>query len=246
MFMSTPYDEWSADLLEDLGALAYKIASTDANNVPFLRYLARKGRPLILSTAMCDLDEVRVSVDAIRSEGCDELVVLHCTGNYPATAENTNLRAMQTMHRELGVPVGYSDHVPDNVNPIAAVALGAVVYEKHFTLDKGLPGPDHRTSLSPEELAEMVRLIRLTETALGSAEKRALPSEAENRRKLRKSVVAVADISAGSTITREMLAIKRPGTGIAPVLVERLVGRRALRAIAKDRLVDQADVEGWE
>lgn len=241
-FLSTPYDEESADLLDELDVPAYKVASTDSNNIPFLRYLARKRRPMIVSTAMCEMVEVRDSVAAIHDEGLRGLVVMHCTGNYPAQIENANLRAMVTMRKELGVLMGYSDHIPENVNGIAAVALGAVAYEKHFTLDKNLPGPDHRASLTPAELTELVQLLRRTELALGSDQKRRLPSEMENSQKLRKSVVSRTAIKKGQTLTAEMLAIKRPGTGFAPGKLYSLIGKRVARDIPTDSVLSVEDI----
>ncbi len=238
MFLSTPYDEDSANLLDDFDIPVYKIASTDANNIPFLRFLAQKGRPIILSTAMSYLDEVRESVQAIRQSGGRDLILLHCTANYPAKLEDSNLRAMLTMKKEFQLPVGYSDHNPGRVNPIAAVSLGAVVYEKHFTLDKTLPGPDHRASLDPDELKQLVTDIRNTEAALGTGDKVPVEAEMENRVKLRKSLVADVDITAGTTITREMLAIKRPGSGLEPKLFEEIIGRVAKVSIEKDTLIE--------
>ena len=243
MFLSTPYDEESADMLEELGLPAFKIASTDANNIPFLQYLASRKIPLILSTAMCSLEEVRESVDAIRSSGCDDLILLHCTANYPSALEDSNLQAMLTMKKDLNVMVGYSDHNPGYINPIAAVALGAVVYERHLTLDKGLYGPDHRSSLEPYELKNMVNDIRRTEAALGSPEKRPLDSEKENRVKLRKSVVARIDISPNTILTRDMLATKRPGTGLAPVFLDSLIGEKAVTFLQKDSLVKMENLK---
>lgn len=242
MFLSTPYDEESADLLDELDVPGYKIASTDANNVPFLKYIARKKRPMILSTAMCSFDEVRESVEAIRAEGLKDLIVLHCTGNYPAKLQDSNLRAMLTLKKQLNVPVGYSDHVLDPLNCIAAIAMGAVVYEKHFTMDKNLPGPDHRASLNPAELTEMVQMIRKTEQAMGSAEKRVLPSEAENRQKLRKSVVTRVSVRQGERLTAEMLAIKRPGTGFRPADYDKLIGQVVTHDLPMNHVLNSNDL----
>lgn len=237
MFLSTPYDEESANLLEELDMPAFKVASTDANNIPFLRYLARKKRPIILSTAMCTLEEVKESVDAIRNEGCQDLVLLHCTANYPAKIEDTNLRAMLTLKKEFNLLVGYSDHTSDYINPVAATALGAVIYEKHFTLDKSLPGPDHRSSLNPEELKQFVRDIRNTELAMGSSLKEPVESEKENREKLRKSIVAKVDIPPGLVITRTMLTSKRPGTGLATKFIDSIVGKKSKVLLRKDTII---------
>ena len=243
IFLSTPYDEESANLLEELDVPAFKVASTDSNNIPFLKHLARKKRPIILSTGMCTLDEVRESVDAIVGEGCNDLILLHCTANYPADLKDTNLRAMLTLKKEFDLLVGYSDHTIGHINPIAATALGAVVYEKHFTLDKNLPGPDHRSSLNPNEFKQLVKDIRDTELAMGSSKKEPAESEKENRQKLRKSIVAKMGIPAGVYITSEMLAIKRPGTGLAPKLFDYVVGKKAKTLIKKDTLLKNEDFE---
>lgn len=244
MFLSTPYDKASADLLEELGVPAFKIASTDTNNVPFLRHVARKGLPIILSTAMSTLEEVRESVDAIREEGNNSFILLHCTANYPAPLKDINLRAMTTLRDEFQVPVGYSDHTVGYFAPIAAVAAGASVFEKHFTLDKSLPGPDHRSSLDPSELATMIKDIRTTEVIMGTSEKKPSESEYENREKLRKSIVSRVDIPKGTVIIEEMLDVKRPGTGLSPKYWEKVIGRRAKVDIPQDKILawDEIDV----
>ncbi len=242
LFLSTPYDEESADLLDDLGVLAFKVASTDANNIPFLKYLARKKKPILLSTAMCTLDEVKESVDAVACEGCRDLVLFHCTANYPAKPSNANLRAMQTLAREFGVPAGYSDHIPENLIAVAAVGAGATAYEKHFTLDKTLPGPDHRASLEPSQLKELVEFIRKTEIFLGRPEKRPLEAEKENRTKLRKSIVARRNLKAGEKITPEAICVKRPATGLAPKFFDELLGKTLNRDLEEDELVRWEDV----
>lgn len=246
IFLSTPYDEESADLLAELGVAAFKIASTDANNIPFLRHVAGKKRPMLLSTAMCTMHEVRESVEAIREEGLAELVVLHCTGNYPAPLEDTHMRALGTLRSELGVLVGYSDHTLESVNPVLAVALGAVVYEKHFTLDRTLPGPDHRMSLTPDELARTVQLVREAQAALGSAAKDVRPSEKENRRVLRKSLVARRDLRRGEVLTADAIAIKRPGTGLEPKYFPEVLGRKLVRDVPKDTVLERSFLEAGE
>lgn len=243
VFLSTPYDEESADLLEELGVPAFKIASTDANNLPLLQHIARKGRPVILSTAMSTMEEVREGVWAIRDQGLRELVVLHCTGNYPATLAGTNMRVMVTMREELGVLVGYSDHTMAHVNPLLAVALGAVVYEKHFTLDRALPGPDHRMSLTVAELEQTIHLIRQAETALGSGEKNVLESERENRIKLRKSLVATMDLVKGQILERAHITAKRPGDGVPPSALSLLVGRRLKVNVTRDEKFAHSMIE---
>ncbi len=243
LFLSTPYDEESADLLDKLGVAAFKVASTDANNIPLLVHLAKTKKPVLLSTAMCTLAEVKESVQALAKAGCKELVLYHCTANYPTKLEDCNLRAMMTLAEEFGVPVGYSDHIPDEYVPVAAVAMGAVSYEKHFTLDKDLPGPDHRASLEPKELANMVSLIRQTEKLLGSAEKRPLACETENRIKLRKSVVARTDLKKGERLTLTNLCVKRPAKGLAPKYFAGMLGRRVKRDMVADEFILLKDLE---
>jgi N,N'-diacetyllegionaminate synthase len=234
LFLSTPYGENSADLLEKLNIPLFKIASTDNNNIPFLRYLAKKGRPLIVSTAMATMEEVESVVATLRQEQLDKFVILQCTGNYPSKLEDSHLRVMQTYRSKLKCLVGYSDHTQDLINPVAAIALGACVYEKHFTLDKNLPGPDHRMSLDPQELKATVIAIRQTETALGLSNKQVLPGEEENRLKLRKSLVSTIDIPIGTILQKEMIAIKRPGYGIAPCELENIINSKALVNIQRN------------
>jgi N,N'-diacetyllegionaminate synthase len=233
IFLSTPYDEDSADLLESLSVPAFKIASTDTGNIPLLKYIAKKGRPMILSSAMATMTEVEDAVSAVRGEGLQEVAMLQCTGNYPAKLADTNLRVMETYRKQLKCIVGYSDHTPDLINPIAATAMGACIYEKHFTVDRSLPGPDHRMSLNPKELKETIQAIRNTETALGSHVKQVLDGEKENRVKLRKSVVANVDINKGNMIQKEMLALKRPGHGIQPTDFNKVIGKTARSDISE-------------
>lgn len=240
MFLSTPYDDESADLLERLGMPLFKVASTDANNIPFLERLAAKGRPIILSTAMCDLAEVAASVAALRRAGAEDIVVMQCTGNYPAPAAEANLRAMTTIAAACDVAVGYSDHVPGGNTAVAAVALGAVAYEKHFTMDRSLPGPDHRASLEPNELKALIAAIRETEAALGDGIKRVMPCEIENRSRLRKSILAARDIAAGEVLQSDCLAIKRAGgRGLSPDRFHHVAGRKARAAIAADQPITE-------
>jgi len=244
IFLSTPYDEESANLLEELDVPAFKIASTDTNNIPLLRYIACKGRPMILSSAMATMVEVEKAIAAVRNEGLKNVVILQCTGNYPAKLSDSNLRVIQTYRKKLHCIVGYSDHTPDLINPVAATAIGAKVYEKHFTIDKNLPGPDHRMSLNPEELKKTVQAIRNTELALGSYEKRVLSGEEENRTKLRKSIVTNTNIRKNQTITREMIAIKRPGNGIPPAEVENILGKKTKVNISSGSVLTYEMING--
>ena len=237
LFMSTPFDEESADLLDELGVPVFKIGSGEITNWPFLEYVARKGKPIILSTGMSYLSEVDEAVRVIHDAGCDQLVLLHCVSNYPADPADANLRAMQTMATAFRVPVGYSDHTPGIEVALAAVALGACVIEKHFTLDKSLPGPDHRASLEPNELHALVHGIRTVEKAIGYGIKQPKPSELDLMRAGRRSLVARSRIEIGQVINRNMLDVKRPGTGIPPSLIQLVIGRCAKRTINVDQLI---------
>jgi len=237
IFLSTPYDEESADLLEDLNVPAYKIASTDTSNIPLLRYIAKKGRPMILSSAMATMEEVELAVSAVRSEGLNEIAMLQCTGNYPAKLSDTNLRVMQTYKEKLNCIVGYSDHTLDLINPVAATAMGAKVYEKHFTIDRSLPGPDHRMALELDELKQTIKAIRNTELALGNSIKQVLKSEKENRVKLRKSIVSKLNIKKDDIITMGMLSFKRPGHGIQPAELNNVIGKKAITDIPEGTIL---------
>jgi len=237
VFLSTPFDEGSADLLDAIGVPAFKVPSGELVNLSFLRYLARKRRPLIISTGMATLGEVQEAVDVVRAEGCSEIALLHCVSNYPADPADANLRAMATMACEFGVPVGYSDHTLGVAVPLAAVALGASILEKHFTLDRALSGPDHLASAEPRELAELVINIRNVEAALGDGEKKPAMSEAGTARAARRSLVAAVTIRSGAVLTVEMVAVRRPGTGMAPARIGELLGRRAVRELPEGALL---------
>src|SRR5215212_186811 len=225
VFLSTPFDFESVDFLYSLGVPALKISSGDLTNHPLLRRVASKGVPVIVSTGMSDLDEVKEATEVVRSEGNDQIVLLQCVTNYPADPGDVNLRAMRTMAEALNVPVGYSDHTLGIEVAIGAVALGACVIEKHFTLDRSLPGPDHRASLEPRELEALVHGIRRIEAALGTGIKRPAASEASNAAIARRSLVAARDIKFGSVMTAESIAFKRPGTGLPPKMLEQIIGK---------------------
>ena len=237
LFLSTPFDEASADLLEALDLPAFKIPSGEITNLPFLAYVAEKQRPMIVSTGMSSLEEVREAVDVIRRSGNENFVLLHCVSAYPAPPADVNLRVMRTMAEIFGVPVGYSDHTQGTEIALAAVALGACVIEKHFTLDRNLPGPDHRASIEPDELAALVRGIRLVEAALGHGRKERGACEANTAAVARKSIVAACDITAGTLLTTDLIAVKRPGTGLPPSMLKHLIGRRVTRDIPMDTLL---------
>lgn len=237
IFLSTPFDERSVDLLVELGVPLIKISSSEITNHSFLKYIVKKGLPIIFSTGMSTLEEVAEAVSVIKETGCKDLTLLHCTSNYPAHVEDCNLLAMNTMADAFDVPVGYSDHTPGIYVALAAAAMGACVIEKHFTLDKTLPGPDHRASLEPDELKEMVRGIRLVETALGSSVKAPVESELEVRDVARRSIVAKVVIPAGTVITEDMLTFKRPGTGISPKDSNMVMGKITSQDIIKDEIL---------
>jgi len=237
LFMSTPFDEESADLLQDLGVALFKIPSGEITNLPFLAHVGCKGRPMIVSTGMSSLEEVAAAVRTIEEAGNRDLILLHCVSDYPANPADANLRAMSTMSETFHVPVGYSDHTPGIEVALAAVAMGACVIEKHFTLDRNLPGPDHRASLEPGELAALVRGIRIVEAALGHGRKEPAASEASAAAVARRSIVAAHDIPAGARLTGDMLTIKRPGTGLAPAMRSHLVGRIAAQDIPTNTIL---------
>ncbi len=237
LFLSTPFDAESADFLEGLRVPAFKIPSGEITNHPFLAHLARKGLPLVVSTGMSTLVEVEAAFHTMKKSGATEAAFLHCVSSYPAPPEDVNLRAMRTLKEKLGVPVGYSDHTEGIEIPLAAVALGASIIEKHFTLDRTLPGPDHRASLEPRELTAMVAGIRKIEQSLGTAEKRPAPCETNTRDVARRSLVAAAAIRAGTRVTETMIDMKRPGTGLGPEKFELVLGRKALRDITEGAIL---------
>jgi N,N'-diacetyllegionaminate synthase len=230
-FMSTPFDPDSADFLVKLGVGRLKTGSGELTNLPFLAHAARHGLPMILSTGMATLEEIGDAIEAVRQAGAGEVSLLHCVSNYPAAPEDTNLRAMKTMHDAYKLPVGLSDHTMGIAVATAAVALGASIIEKHFTLDRNMPGPDHQASIEPGGLRQMVEAIRTVTAALGDGEKRPADSERENRVLVRRSLVAACDIADGTIFTDEMIDAKRPGDGLPPAMRNNLVGRRAARDI---------------
>ena len=236
MFLSAPHSEDAIDFLENL-VPAYKFGSGDLTNIPALEYAAKKGKPMIIGTGMGTMDEIKEALNAIYNQGNKDVVLLHCTTNYPCPLKEVNLRAMQKMQKELDCLVGYSDHTEGIIVPIMAVAMGACVIEKHFTLDKNLSGPDHKASLEPDELKEMVNAIRDAENAMGNKIKEPTKAEKEIMEVVRKSIVANADIEMGSTITGDMLAIKRPGIGLKPKYFKEIIGKKAKVDIKRDDLI---------
>jgi len=233
-FLSTAYNFRDVDFLMQKRVNAIKIASGQMVETPFLEYASRAGVPLIVSTGMCSMEEVREGIGAIRGAGNPPVIMLQCTTNYPSAVDDANLRAMVTLENELEVLVGYSDHTETDHTALASVALGAVVIEKHFTLDKMLPGPDHTSSCDPSDLTILIEGIRAIEAALGSGHKVPTERESRNIRGMRRSVVSLRPIAAGQEITREVLGFKRPATGIAPRRLMEVVGRKARVDIPAD------------
>lgn len=239
-FLSTAFDEQSVDLLAGKGLKRFKVPSGEITNLPYLRHVAATASQVILSTGMATMDEIGGAIDAFASSGLprDRIVVLHCTTAYPAPFSEVNLNAMQRIGRELGVQVGYSDHTQGIEVSIAAAALGAAVIEKHFTLDRTLPGPDHRASLEPPQLASMITAIRNIEQALGDGVKRPSPTEVKNAPVVRKSLVATRPIKTGEVFSPSNVGAKRPGTGISPMRIDEVFGKLARRDFAADELIE--------
>lgn len=237
MFLSTPFDSDSLKMLLKQGISLWKVPSGEVTNYPYLREIAKTGKPVIMSTGMCDLEEVKAAVRTLQENGSGGITLLHCNTEYPTPVEDVNLRAMCTLKDEIHLPVGYSDHTRGIEVPVAAVAMGAVVIEKHFTLDRNMEGPDHRASLEPDELKAMVQAIRNIEAALGEGIKRPSPSELKNRDVARKSIVAKRDIRKGEVFTEDNLTAKRPGSGISPMRWKDVIGKTADRDYGQDDMI---------
>lgn len=239
-FFSTAFDLPSIDFLASLRLGLWKVPSGEITNYPYLKRIASRHEPVILSTGMCTWADIEAAVRVFLDEGLtrEQLTLLHCNTEYPTPMQDVNLRAMPALKERFGIETGYSDHTPGIEVPVAAVALGATVIEKHFTLDKTMEGPDHRASLEPHELKAMVRAIRNIEQALGSAEKDITPSEAKNRAVARKSIVAARPIGRGETFTEENLTVKRPGTGVSPMRWNEIMGKQAARDYRPDELIE--------
>lgn len=238
-FFSTGFDIESLNYLASLGAERFKVPSGEITNLPYLHHVGVFGKPVILSTGMATLGEIETALDVLEAAGTPrtQITVLHCNTEYPTPMQDVNLRAMCSIRDALGVAVGYSDHTSGIEVPIAAVALGATVIEKHLTLDRNLPGPDHKASLEPDGFVAMVRAIRNIEEAMGGGIKRPSPSEAKNRSIARKSLVAAKPIHAGDQFTAENVTVKRPGTGISPMRWDEVMGRVAARDFTVDELI---------
>ena len=237
IFLSTPYDEESVDMLEKFKIKAYKVASTDNNNIPLLRYIAKKGKPMFISTAMANINEIRDLVNCVKKYIPNKFVLMQCTGNYPSKSSDSNLKVMLAYKNFFNCLYGYSDHTSGYINPIAATTLGASVYEKHFTLNKKMSGPDHRMSLLPSELKKTIEIIRKTSLALGIEKKEVLKSEKHNRLRLKKSLVSKNFIKKGKKLSKGMIAIKRPGTGLLPKKIYAIGNYVALKDIKANSVI---------
>lgn len=236
-FLSTPFDINSVHFLDNLQDI-WKIPSGEITNYPYLVEIAKTGKAVILSTGMSTLEEVDAALDVLKSNGAGSITLLHCSTNYPVPMQDVNLQAMLTMKKHCGCEVGYSDHTKGIEVPIAAVAMGATIIEKHFTLDRNMEGPDHKASLEPNELKAMIDAIRNIEVAIGDGVKRPSPTEMVNIDVVRKSIIASKDIKAGSFLSEENLTTKRPGTGISPMKWNEVIGTRAVRDFAEDELIE--------
>ena len=236
-FISTPSHKNDVDFLEELGVCAFKVGSDDLTNYPFLKYIAKKGLPMFVSTGMSTLGEIEVAVNTIKDTGNEDLILMHCTVGYPISLENANLRIIKTLQEAFQVPVGYSDHTQGYLAPIVANMLGSVAIEKHFTLDRSHGGPDYEVAAEPGELVQIIENIRNVEKVLGSSTKKIVEQEIKWRESARKSIFAGQDIEPGTLITEEMIVIKRPSNGISPKYLELIIGRMSRKYIRKDELI---------
>lgn len=237
-FLSTPFDLESIRFLDTLGCDIWKIPSGEITNYPYLVAIAKTGKPIIMSTGMCEMNEIDAAMKLLRENGAGEICLLHCTTEYPAPYQDVNLKAMDTLRSEFQVEVGYSDHTKGIEVPVAAVAMGATIIEKHFTLDKNMEGPDHKASLEPDELKEMVDSIRHIELALGDGKKCPSESEKKNIDVARKSIVARRDIRKGEVLSEENITTKRPGSGISAMEWPKVLGTIAVRDFGEDELIE--------
>ncbi|MCI9098359.1 MAG: N-acetylneuraminate synthase [Lachnospiraceae bacterium] len=238
MFLSTPFDFESINFLNSIDMPFWKIPSGEITNFPYLVALAKTEKPVIMSTGMCEMGEINAAIEVLRKNGTTDIKLLHCNTEYPTPFEDVNLRAMQTMRDAFNLEVGYSDHTKGIDVPAAAVAIGATVIEKHFTLDRNMEGPDHKASLEPDELADMVSSIRNIEKALGTGDKTPSTSERKNIAAARKSIVAKHSIRAGEVLSDDNITVKRPGTGISPMQWNDVIGTKAIRNFDEDELIE--------
>lgn len=236
-FLSTPFDLESIDFLNQLNMDFWKIPSGEVTNLPYLEKIGQTGNKVVMSTGMCDMDDISLAVGILESNGCQDIILLHCNTQYPTPFEDVNLKAMYSIKKEMGKPVGYSDHTEGIEIPIAAVAMGAVVIEKHFTLDKNMKGPDHKASLDADELKKMVYAIRNIEKAMGNGYKIASSSEVDNKIAARKSIVAKRNIKMGEVFSEDNMTVKRPGNGISPMRWYDIKGKKAIRDFKEDELI---------
>lgn len=239
-FFSTAFDLESVEFLHKLGLGLWKIPSGEISNYPYLKQIATYGEPVILSTGMCELADIEAALNVLTTNGLDKdkITILHCNTEYPTPMQDVNLKAMNEIAEKFGVKVGYSDHTKGIEVPIAAVALGASIIEKHFTLDRNMEGPDHKASLEPDELKQMVTAIRNIELAIGNGHKTVSDSERKNIEIARKSLVAACNIKKGDTLTAENVAVKRPGNGINPMRWNEVIGTKAIRDFSEDELIE--------
>lgn len=237
-FLSTPFDFDSLAFLDTIEMPFWKIPSGEVTNYPYLVALAKTGKPIVMSTGMCTMEEIGQALKVLRENGAGEIKLLHCNTEYPTPFEDVNLTAMEDIRKTFSLEVGYSDHTKGIEIPVAAAALGAAVIEKHFTLDKNMEGPDHKASLEPDELAQMVCSIRNIEKALGDGVKRPSKSEEKNKPIARKSIVVQKHIAKGETLTADNLTVKRPGEGISPMQWENVLGTKAIRDFSPDELIE--------
>lgn len=237
-FLSTPFDLESIVFLEELGCDIWKIPSGEVTNLPYLEKIAQTHKPIILSTGMCTISEVEACMKVLQEQESGAITLLHCTTQYPTPYEDVNLKAMLTLKERFDCPIGYSDHTAGIEVPIAAVAMGATVIEKHFTLDRNMEGPDHKASLEPQELKAMIESIRHIEMCLGTGIKEPATCELANRDVARKSIIAARDIKAGEKFTEENLTTKRPGNGISPMKWRDIIGMKAIRDFSEDELIE--------
>lgn len=237
-FLSTPFDFESISFLESINVPFWKIPSGEVTNYPYLEMLAKTRKPIVMSTGMCEMCEIEDAIRVLRDNGASSITLLHCNTEYPTPFEDVNLRAMKTIRDAFCLEVGYSDHTKGIEVPIAAVAMGATIIEKHFTLDRNMEGPDHKASLEPDELKQMVLSIRNIEKALGNGDKRVSPSEKKNIAVARKSIVAAKRIRMGEELTVDNLTVKRPGNGISPMKWKEVLGKKAARDFEEDELIE--------
>lgn len=236
-FLSTPFDQESIDFLNTIDMPFWKIPSGEITNLLYLEALAKTGKPVVMSTGMCEMGEIEAAIWILQEKGAGEIKLLHCNTEYPTPYEDVNLKAMETMAKAFGLDVGYSDHTRGIEVAIAAVALGACIIEKHFTLDRNMEGPDHKASLEPQELAAMVSGIRHIEKALGNGDKTPSASEKKNISVARKSIVAKKAIKAGDILTEDNITVKRPGSGISPMSWYDVIGKKAIKDFDEDELI---------